>query len=85
MISFTPLRRSAIAGLLASSALFSPQAALANDTFGTKSDSQTISVEQTSQYLHYSAAISPTRMYVKNVGSVTALHTSRRKSEDWRH
>jgi hypothetical protein len=52
MISFTPLRRSAIAGLLASSPLFSPQAALANDTFCTKSDSQTISAEQASQYLH---------------------------------
>ncbi len=52
-ISTTRLRRTALVGLLTSSALISAQAAMASDTFETQAN-QSLSIEQASQYLHYS-------------------------------
>jgi hypothetical protein len=52
-ISTTRLRRTALVGLLASSALISAQAAMASDTLDTQAN-QSLSIEQASQYLHYS-------------------------------
>ena len=52
-ISTMKMRRIALAGLLASSALISTQAALASDTFDANAN-QSLSIEQASQHLRYS-------------------------------